>query len=475
MEPIPIVSPSQKSLLTRIGSSQSSSQSASPVKGAYDRQIRRSRRRDRSRSRSKSRSNSYSSSDSEYHKSRPGKRYKSQRSSRRRSRSRSRSRSSSSDSSYIALGSSASDKLDKLRSRSNDFSLSKGQRKRARKQLDKLEQQEQLDIIKAHSNSVTGGDSKLKGLKIPKKSASAVSSVPPTETSARKQARAERFHSKEDKAEHKSVKSIHSRLSIPSKSNKWENDQNRFNSYANSYDYDDGEDEYVISLDQRIVGTCEKLDKRYLRLTTAPDPKDVRPVRILEQALEWVLKKWTEDHDYHFTCDQLKSIRQDLTVQCERTAFTVKVYETHARIALEKDDRGEFNQCQSQLNVLYRELGDTSGCQAEFTAYRILYFIFSQNNSGKSNFTTNGDCSHNPLIDCILFLDLQALLGSLSKTNVESCKELSHAISVRRAVSLRMYARLFNLYKSAPIHSGRLMNWFIERERKLALKSIVKA
>lgn len=85
-----------------------------------------------------------------------------------------------------------------------------------------------------------------------------------------------------------------------------------------------------------LVGTCEKLEKQYFRLTSAPDPTQVRPLHVLEKTLELLKKKWRTESNYSYICDQFKSLRQDLTVQHIKTDFTVLVYEIHARIALEK-------------------------------------------------------------------------------------------------------------------------------------------
>jgi len=50
-------------------------------------------------------------------------------------------------------------------------------------------------------------------------------------------------------------------------------------------------------------------------LLQAPNPEKVRPLHILRQTLALLKKKWLEECDYTYICDQFKSMRQDLTVR----------------------------------------------------------------------------------------------------------------------------------------------------------------
>lgn len=56
--------------------------------------------------------------------------------------------------------------------------------------------------------------------------------------------------------------------------------------------------------------------------------------------------------------------------------------ESDAR-TVQQGDLGEFNQCASQLRVLYEQ--GLNGHRMEFLAYRILYLLFSRNRSGASS------------------------------------------------------------------------------------------
>lgn len=203
------------------------------------------------------------------------------------------------------------------------------------------------------------------------------------------------------------------------------------------------------SNDGPVVGTCCNLEKNYFRLTSAPKPETVRPQPVLEQTLEFLKQKWRQESNYAYICDQFKSLRQDLTVQHIKNEFTVNVYEIHARIALEKGDLGEYNQCQTQLRALYsQKLG---GHPAEFRAYRILYIIHTCNRT-----------------------DMNDVLADLTVADKEQ-PAVKHALDVRSALALGNHHRFFRLYLETPNMGAYLIDMFITRERLAALANICKA
>ncbi|WFD33060.1 hypothetical protein MSPP1_004117 [Malassezia sp. CBS 17886] len=209
-------------------------------------------------------------------------------------------------------------------------------------------------------------------------------------------------------------------------------------------------DPNVIDWDEHtVVGTSTKLEKPYLRLTSAPDPKTVRPLTTLRDTLELLKGKWRAEHNYAYICDQFKSMRQDLTVQRIKNDFTVKVYEIHARIALEKGDLGEYNQCQTQLRSLYAY--GLRGSVLEFLAYRILYLLHTRNQR-----------------------EVNALMTELTPA-MKHAPCVAHALAVRTAMHTGNFHRFFRLYYDAPNMNAYIMDHFVERARVQALAVVSRS
>ncbi|RUP44757.1 SAC3/GANP/Nin1/mts3/eIF-3 p25 family-domain-containing protein [Jimgerdemannia flammicorona] len=221
----------------------------------------------------------------------------------------------------------------------------------------------------------------------------------------------------------------------------------------------------VIDWDEyTIVGTSTLLEKRYLRLTSAPDPATVRPPEVLKKTLSLLKKKWQEEQNYSYICDQFKSMRQDLTVYTPIISlsavfdFLVIIMEGylihlyHCLTALPpflKGDLGEYNQCQTQLKQLYAY--NLPGNVIEFTAYRILYLLHTRNRS-----------------------DINGMMAELTEEQ-KGDPVIAHALNVRSALATSNYHKFFKLYNEAPNMGGYLMDQFVERERVEALKTMCKA
>ncbi|GBG25936.1 Leukocyte receptor cluster member 8-like [Hondaea fermentalgiana] len=209
-------------------------------------------------------------------------------------------------------------------------------------------------------------------------------------------------------------------------------------------------------------GHCEHLEKTYLRLTGAVDWSKIRPPRVLKESLEMVKQRWKKEKDYNFASSQLKSIRQDLTVQrCAENErwllLCIQVYETNARISLESADLEEMHQCLSVLDDLHAHgekcTRDREVCiqfRDEFAAYRVLHAIHAENT---------------------FFLNTARDLAARSRQSIA----LAHAFAVLAAVRRNAYVRFFELHESAPNMSGFLMDHMLQRVRRNAFQALLKS
>jgi len=170
---------------------------------------------------------------------------------------------------------------------------------------------------------------------------------------------------------------------------------------------------------------------------------------VLKRTLAALVDKWKHEQNYNWICSQFKSMRQDMKVQGINTDFTVKVYEIHARMAIEAGDLVEFNQCLSQLKLLYADKID--GRRNEFTAYRMLFMLHARQRS-----------------------ELNSLIGELTPEE-KAVPEIRHALLVSTAISTNNYHSLFQLYLNAPNMGGYIMDFFVPRARALALIVMCRA
>jgi hypothetical protein len=241
---------------------------------------------------------------------------------------------------------------------------------------------------------------------------------------------------------------------------------------------------------KKLVGTSTALEKQYMRLTTFPKAEDVRPLHVLKKSLAHIKSQFIQDEDFEWANEQLKSVRQDITVQHLRCPFVLEVYEIHARILLEHGDLDEFNQCQTMIRNLTTPIYDsddsskeeftsndinaiplqqTDEAADEFQAYRLLYDLvqhswsdlaltlskYNEDRNGKTTFKKTETRLSVPV----------AVRGS----------SFRHAMKVVKAVMHNDYQTFFRLYESAPHMSAYLMDFLVRRVRNAAYERMIAA
>ena len=255
--------------------------------------------------------------------------------------------------------------------------------------------------------------------------------------------------------------------------------------------------------DAAAVGTNESLEKTYLRLTEAPSMATVRPPRVLARALNMVKAKWDANRDYEYAKDQLKSIRQDLTVQHVRDGALVReTYQTHARVALECSDLAEYNQCQAVLKTLHANLledalaanarrGETStspsGKKKKKSSSR-KRLASERDGDDDEDTDANADALEDIAEFAAYRLIYAAGAGSKSERSAALARELrdvpdalrrhafvSHAISACETLASSNFHRFFALRTTAPRMSARLMDIIAPSVRFDAARALLRA
>jgi hypothetical protein len=210
-------------------------------------------------------------------------------------------------------------------------------------------------------------------------------------------------------------------------------------------------------------------------LTDFPRKEDVRPLNVLVKSLAHIKNRYIKDEDFEWANEQLKSVRQDLTVQRLRNPFVLEVYETHARILLEEGDLDEFNQCQTVIRNIVKGAGYDDGC-GELPLEEIMgsNAPLSQNEETEDEFRGYG------ILYALVRNAWSQLKLELAQVNASSLEgregiELSavHAIQVVKAVQECDYRTFFRLYECAPHLSAYLMDFLVKRVRDEAYHRVI--
>uniref|UniRef100_A0A0L0P184 SAC3/GANP/THP3 conserved domain-containing protein n=1 Tax=Candidozyma auris TaxID=498019 RepID=A0A0L0P184_CANAR len=221
-----------------------------------------------------------------------------------------------------------------------------------------------------------------------------------------------------------------------------------------------------IDTSQGFRGTSQSLEKSYYRLTSEPNPANVRNEEVLKKCLPYVLMKfYSLNLLYAYINDQLKAIRQDLTIQHIKNELTMHVYQTHARIAIENDDLGEFNQCLSQLFSLYK--ANDIPEKPEFVLYRIIYMTLTGNNTeiNKIRYKYEG----------VSASQIGSSGGDPFNAWIEPALTFSTAIICGDYYNIFRLYRQFATYRSTRLAFHLLNRHVVSKQRVMALSTMTKS
>ena len=204
-----------------------------------------------------------------------------------------------------------------------------------------------------------------------------------------------------------------------------------------------------IIKENKIIGTSRALEKEYLRITGADlDPSMYRPPDVLRESFKYCMDKFHNTRNYVYIRDQLRSIRQDLTVQGIEDEFSVLVYETVTKLAIEHLDWDNFNQALNPLESLYADGFGKEENIAEISGYRIMYLIGFKDVTGLYSFI--------PLLDA----------------NIYASQPVQFALEAWKAISQTYWPKFFQLYSEATPLMRNVMTISIPSVRFEALEQI---